>query len=164
MRSAISASELTYRKLGEQDCAEVQGVVVDCPPLTLHTPYTYWVILSRSAELCIGAFEREDLVGMALAIPTLERRAFVWQIGVRPQFRGLHIGRHLLERIWQAAEQAGLGSLETTIGADNEASAAAFSGFARANDLDFRAIADATSRDANGSTVDREVEYRLDPR
>jgi L-2,4-diaminobutyric acid acetyltransferase len=137
--------------------------VIDCPPLTLHTPYTYWVMLSRSAGLCVGAFERENLVGMALAIPTLERRAFVWQIGVRPQFRGLHVGRHLLERIWQAAEQAGLDSLETTIGRNNEASAATFSGFARANDLDFRAVADVTSRDPNGSTHDQEIEYRVDP-
>ncbi|HKB51238.1 MAG TPA: GNAT family N-acetyltransferase [Solirubrobacterales bacterium] len=142
----------------------MQRLVVECPPLTLHTPYTYWVILSRSARLCIGAFEGKDLIGMALSIPTLERRAFVWQIGVCPPFRGRHVGHGLLERAWQAAGQAGLRSLETTIGKENEASVATFSSFACANGLDFRAVAEAIPRDANGSTVEPEIEYRLCPR
>jgi len=152
---------LNYRKLEARDSAAVQRVVLDCPPLTLHTPYTYWVILSRSADLCVGAFEDGDLIAMALTIPTLNGRAFVWQIAVRAQFRGRRISHHLLEQVWQAAKHAGLDSLEATIGSDNKASAAAFSAFAESKGLALQAVGNATPCDADSSVVDPEIEYRI---
>lgn len=154
---------LTFRALGVDDSAEVQRLVIDCPPLSPHTPYTYWVILSKFGALCVGAFADATPVGIALAIATPEKRAFVWQVGVRPQFRGLNLGGRLLEQVWKSAKQQGLQSIEATISHKNEASRRTFESFARANHLAFRAIGQATASDASGSIVDQEVEYRMEP-
>jgi L-2,4-diaminobutyric acid acetyltransferase len=156
-----SSHGLTYRELELPDAVELQRAVIDCSPLSLHTPYTYWVILTAGSGFCFGAWERTRLAAFALAIPLGQDRIFVWQLGVRPEFRGCQISHELLDRIWRTAMAAGLRSLETTIAPDNHASTAAFSSFADSHDLDFEADGDTTCQGPDGTIVDREVRFRL---
>ena len=163
MDQTPSNHDLKYRTLDIQDSVDLQCAVVDCPPLTLHTPYTYWVILSRSSELCIGAWQQDEFVGFAMAIPTLRNRVFVWQIGVRPAFRGRQIGQSLLERVWLAAEQSGFSSLETSVAPNNQASTATFASFAKSHGFGFEVAGETVCRDPAGDIVEREIEYLLKP-
>jgi GNAT superfamily N-acetyltransferase len=156
--------DLSFRTLDGSDLVAVQRLVRGCPPLTLHTPYTYSVMLGRSSGLCIGALLADRLVGVALAIPGSGGRAFLWQLGVlRPQ-RGRGLGVSLLRNLWDTARGAGMGSLETTIDPRNTASLSTFRRFALEADLDLHRAGELIVRDAEGREVEREVEYRLQPR
>lgn len=154
-------NELTYQRVMVDSSEAIQALVADCPPLTLHTPFTYWVILSRSPDLCIGAFADGDLVGVVLTIPSLARAAFVWQIGVRQEFRGQKVAHALLDRSWQAAKCVGLKGIEVTIDPQNKASTSMFKKFAEVNDLKMEVAGDVEIRDGSGSLIERETEYRL---
>jgi diaminobutyrate acetyltransferase len=151
------------RSLDGADLVAVQRLVRDCPPLTLHTPYTYSVMLARSSDLCIGAFLEDRLAGVALAIPTPGACAFVWQLGVLRMERGRGLGLALLRQLWEAARGAGMGALETTIDARNTASISTFRRFALDADLDLERHGDLIVKDAEGREVERESEYRLRP-
>lgn len=163
MDQARSKRELTYRQLGVEDAVELQRAVIDCPPLSLHTPYTYWVMLNTSPTTCLGAWQQHELAAFVLAIPTDRDHVFVWQIGVRPPFRRCRIGHALLDRVWQAAEAAGHSTLETTIAPDNHPSTEAFSSFAKSRGLGFEAVGEAVCPGPDGAIVEREVVYRLEP-
>lgn len=154
-------NELTYQRVSVDSSEAIQGLVSDCPPLTLHTPFTYWVILSRSSELCIGAFADGDLAGVVLTIPSLTGAAFVWQIGVGQEFRRQKVAHALLDRSWRAAKGAGLEAIEATIDPENKASTSMFKNFAEVNGLKLEAAGDVEIRDASGSLIERETEYRL---
>jgi L-2,4-diaminobutyric acid acetyltransferase len=154
-------NELIYQRVSADSSEAIQGLVADCPPLTLHTPFTYWVILSRSSELCIGAFADGDLVGFVLTIPSLTGGAFVWQIGVSQKFRRQKIAHALLDRSWRAAKGVGLEAIEVTIDPRNKASTSMFKDFAEVNGLKLGATGDVEIRDASGSLIERENEYRL---
>jgi diaminobutyrate acetyltransferase len=158
--AAAPSDRLTIRALDVGDAADVQETVVACAPLTLHTPYTYWVILAHGSGLSVGAWEESRLAAVALAIPFGADRAFVWQIGVRPELRRGGLSQRLLERVWDAAKGQGLASLEATVAADNQASMAAFSRFADSQSLGLRGD-EVAVRDADGSVADREIHIRL---
>lgn len=153
--------KLTYGELSPELAEATQRLVANCPPLVLHTPFTYWVILSRSQHLSIGAFDCDSLVGAVLAIPSLSGAAFVWQIGVHQELRGQRIAGALLERCWKAARTAGLKALEVTIDPKNEASLSTFTAFAEVNNLTLEMGAEIEVRDGSGNLVEREIEYRL---
>jgi L-2,4-diaminobutyric acid acetyltransferase len=51
---------------------------------------------------------------------------FVWQLGVRPDFRGIGLSDRLLDRIAESARTAGAAGIEATIEDDNAPSRAAF--------------------------------------
>lgn len=163
MGKSPSSQNLTFRPLGVADVVDLQQAVRDCPPLTLHTPYTYWVALSKASGLCIGAWREDELAGFVVAMPTTRSRLFVWQIGVRSSFRGRQVGQVMLRKAWQAAEKLGLDSLETSIEPSNKASAATFASFAKAENLSFNAIGTASIRDPAGKVAEREIEYLLQP-
>jgi L-2,4-diaminobutyric acid acetyltransferase len=153
---------LSIRALAADDLVGVQGLIRACPPLQLHTPYTYWVILDKYGSHCAGIFDGENAVGLVLAIPVPEQRLFVWQIGVLPRLRGDGLSGRLLRHIWRAATREGMTSLETTIAEDNPASRSAFEAFAQAEGLNLRPSGAVTVRDADGVAVDDEIVYRLE--
>lgn len=163
MEQAHPEQDLDLRTLSVADAVDLQKAVIACPPLTLHTPYTYWVILSRSPDLCFGAWAGGELAAFSLAVPTFRRHAFIWQIGVLPELRGQRLGQHLLDRVWHVARESGLTAMEATIAVDNESSIATFRVFAETHELGFQECGEIVSRDAVGAEAEREIEYLLRP-
>ena len=154
---------MTLRPLDLSDAVEIQRAVLDCPPLTLHTPYTYWVILTAGSGLCFGSWDDGQLAGFLLVVPSRDDSAFAWQIGVRPQFRRRGVSQTLLASAWQAARKAGFQSMDVTITASNSESFDAFASFADAHGLNLREAGEATCQGPDGSITDNEILFRLAP-
>lgn len=140
------------RKLAVSDSPDVQSLVADCPPLDVHTPYTYWTILSREPSFCFGSWKDDELVGAVLAIPSGES-VFVWQVGVRAASRGEGIARALLDGLLTAASQRSFTALEATVGPANAASRKLFRAFADAHSFELCESDEFAVEDANGQSV-----------
>lgn len=155
------AQSLSLRALGPDDAAAVQQAVIACPPLTLHTPYTYWVMLGAQRGMCVGAYAEDELAAFALSLHLGPERLFVWQIGVLPAHRGRNLGVRLLGDLWGRARQRGIDRVETTIAPDNVASRLAFERFAITHGLVMRRLGDALCSDADGLVAEAENWFRL---
>lgn len=110
------------------------GLLLDlarrCPPLDVHTPYTYWVICHYFGDTSFVA--EDDRGPMAFVTGIVSGSTlFVWQIGVVPDRRTAGVAGILLEAIHTRTKELGLTRIETTITPDNGPSNALFSSSAR---------------------------------
>lgn len=149
------------KTLDSIDSSSVQILVGECPPLALHTPYTYWFMLSRDPKLCQGLFDGDRLVGAVLAVPISADEAFVWQIGVRPEARGRGLGANLLHHSFRAMRLNGISKAETTIDDRNHASLAVFTNAVQAVGGTVTKAGDIHCVDGSGTAVDSESLYRI---
>ena len=126
------------RLLNASDGARVRSFVSKCPPLTVHTSYTYWFILSRTPRLSVGLEASDGLVAVALGVPTADGGVFVWQLASCPTLRRTGLAIKALGALWTNADAQGLSRLELTIAPSNQASVATMRRFADDHGLRIR--------------------------
>lgn len=80
-------TEYTIRPVTEADHALLLSLAERCPPLDVHTPYTYWVQCTLFSKSCFVLTLRSEDVGFITAVEN-EREALIWQIGILPAHRG----------------------------------------------------------------------------
>lgn len=146
---------MTIRPLTVVDSPKVQSLIADCPPLDIHTPYTYWTILSRKPSFCFGAWKDDELLGVVLAIPSGDS-VFVWQIGVLSADRGQGIARALLDKVLTAANHSRILALEATVGPENDTSRKLFGAFASSHGFELTESDEFAVQDASGQSVGEE--------
>lgn len=101
-----------------------------CPPLDVHTAYTYWVLNHVASESCFVALYEEEAVGFITSIVKGEK-AFFWQMGVIATHRRVGLSKLLIEMAAKHASEAGANVIEFSISPANEASKRAFASFAK---------------------------------
>lgn len=153
-------TDLTITSLTAENSVAVQRLVRECAPLTLHTPYSYWVMLTYGGNLSRAVWQDGRLAACALVVPAGTTVAFVWQLGVAPQYRGKGLAGAVLRAVWDERAEW-VAHLETTIAPDNHKSYASFAGLARARGLELREVAAIGVAGPDGSMVERETHYRL---
>jgi diaminobutyrate acetyltransferase len=124
---------LQTRSCTGDDTDLVVGLIASCPPLTVHTPYTYWATLTYFGDLCLLA---SDGGGPAAFLSALRGTrsadvAFVWQIAVRSDLRRRGIARAMLVELAAGAQKLGVEALQFSVEATNSASICTFQSFAR---------------------------------
>ncbi len=144
----MSMQTFKLRPVNAKDAETLRTLALACPPLDVHTPYTYWVI-SRFFGHISFLLEREEIevgqktgvrtpVGYITALDTPET-VFVWQIGILPQYRGQKFSRMLIDAVYQQSKRLGK-DMCTTIDDDNECSKAAFISFCARNALRLQSV------------------------
>lgn len=106
----------------------------DAGGLDLNSPYAYMTQCRNFHETCVVAEVFGTPAGFVIAhrVPNRPDVLFVWQVAVLPEFRGLSIGKRMLESLVEQAACKGVRKLETTVTPSNKASEALFSAFAKA--------------------------------
>ena len=154
---------VTYRKIQSKDAALLRALAQSCPPLDVHTHYTYWVVAHFFGEYGYIAEDNGKPIGYIMTVETKEC-IFVWQIGVIDEYKGKKISSGLIENVAADAAQKGV-YLEVSIADDNIPSFSTFSNFCRKNGYTMEKIGVIDLSDlADESFSEIESHYRITPK
>ena len=123
-------SDVSVRGATPHDAGLLESLAMRCPPLDVHTPYTYWVLSTYFSDSCFVAIDGEDAVGFITAVANGDR-ALLWQIGVLPSHRGKRLSQALIASVARWAESRGFSAIELSIDPSNVESHATFRSFAK---------------------------------
>ena len=121
-------NEFIIRQAEEKDAPLLRHLAKNCPPLDVHTQYTYWVVASFYGEYSFFVYEKngDSPVGYVMCVKTNDT-LFFWQIGVRKEYRGRGLSRLLIDAVFKKAEsETESPILGVTIAKDNQNSYFAF--------------------------------------
>jgi len=109
------------RACNEHDADAIHAFVGTGPPLTLHTPFTYWVILRYWGSVCFVAEDNDQIVGLITSVGAVESAdlLYVWQIGVDGDRRGKRLAQGLLDCLQAEAHTRGYLRFQVSIASDN---------------------------------------------
>lgn len=125
-------NELIIKPVTEKDSALLRHLAVNCPPLDVHTPYTYWVVANFFGEYSFIAYDKEKPVGYIMCI-VKDDMLFVWQIGIVADYRCKNYSSLLLKAVFDKALESKIGTISVTIAKENTASYNAFFAFCKRN-------------------------------
>jgi L-2,4-diaminobutyric acid acetyltransferase len=130
------------RASSEADVAAVQNFVADCPPLTVHTEFTYWVLLRYWGDYCLIAEQDDEITGVLLAIGagSADDLIYLWQVGVTPALRGTGLAQGMLCEFAARASRSGRTRVQVSVADDNRASHGLFARFAEEQGDELREI------------------------
>lgn len=114
----------SLRNVTENDTAMLRSLAKRCPPLDLHTPYTYWAVAKYYPGSCFILEQDNQPVGFITALDT-PSKVFVWQIGILENHRRNGLSKILIDAVFAYARGV-YKRLEVTIAEENVASKAAF--------------------------------------
>jgi diaminobutyrate acetyltransferase len=117
------------RNFGVPDVPDIREFVSSCPPLEVHTEFTYWVLASYFSNLCFVAETEQGTAGFVSAVSN-RGRCYLWQICVAPPYRGGPLGEALIGAVVKEASSTGCGCLQFSIDPENTPSNGLFSRFA----------------------------------
>ncbi len=120
---------MVLRNFQAADVPGVRKFVSACPPLEVHTEFTYWVLASYFSNLCFVAETAEGKAGFVSGVSS-GHRCYLWQICVAPQYRGGPLGEALITAVVKEASITGCRILQFSIDPENRASTGLFSRFA----------------------------------
>lgn len=131
-RIVTSRSSIVFRRPCTQDGVAVWHAVERAGTLEQNTAYFYLIFCSDFANTCLIAEEDGEVAGFVIGYqpPTEPRTAFVWQIGVLPQWRGQGLGKRMLHAWLALPANQGVQWVTATVSDDNAASDQLFRGFA----------------------------------
>lgn len=129
----------SIRSVIDGDASALHLLATQCPPLDVHTPYTYWVLTHMFADGCFIAEVDGDPVGFVTTVHK-GNIAFLWQIGVRETHRGTGLSTRLIDQVVLWARAHNVTAIQMSIDPGNVASTMAFTSFCAANELSMRQI------------------------
>lgn len=151
---------MNIRNVVEKDAALLRDFARHCPPLDLHTPYTYWVLCKFFAESCFIVSDDDVDMGYIMAFEA-EKIVFVWQIGVLPEHRGKGCTRFLIDSVVQFAREKNK-NMAVSIAKENVASYGSFSSYCNAHAIPFQENGSLTVTDlCDLDFVETEIIYEM---
>jgi L-2,4-diaminobutyric acid acetyltransferase len=133
----------------------------DCPPLDLHTPYTYWVISQFFADSCF-VLEADGQPAGFISSVGRAKTWFIWQVGILSQHRGRGNSGLLYDALMSWAVAAGLERVGLTIAPDNVASRASIEAYCTRHGFDLSRSGEISLTDlVDPSFHEQEVRYTI---
>ena len=148
------------RNITERDAAVLRFLAQNCPPLGVHTHYTYWVVAKYYSE---GGYILENDGNPVGYIMTVDAPSaiFIWQIGILSEHRRKGLSQMLIEAVVRYANKVSK-NLEVTIAADNVSSYCAFHCFCLKNKITFEKIDNVNIRDLYDTVFkESEIQFRM---
>lgn len=132
------ATTIAFRRPTVEDGAAMWACVGRTKVLEQNTCYAYVLFAAHFADTCVLAEIDGRVAGVVIGYrpPTSPDAAFVWQIGVDPDFQGRGLGKKLLEEFIRLPGCRDANFLETTVTPSNETSRRLFRSFARDQDAE----------------------------
>lgn len=124
---------VVVRRAIKDEGALLWEIARDAGGVDLNSPYAYMMQCRNFYETCVIAEVFGTPAGFVTAhrVPNRPQTLFVWQVAVLPEFRGLGIGKRMLDTLADMSVCGGVRRLEATVTPSNKASEALFSGFAK---------------------------------
>lgn len=153
-------SNLIVRKAEEKDAELLKQLASKCPPLDIHTPYTYWVLCRFFNNSCFVIFDESEPIGFISSLDISEG-VFVWQIGILENYRSKGYAAILINKVYEYATSK-KADMIVTIDEANKRSYSAFKSFAKKNNLKFVAIDKLEIKDfENPDFFESEIIYKI---
>ena len=153
------------REVKEEDAPILRHLAKNCPPLDLHTQYTYWVVASAYGDYSFLAYEKggDSPIGYVMCVKTQDS-VFFWQIGVLEDYRGKGLSRILIDAVFKKAEKnKDRPTLGVTIAKDNQNSYFAFHNYCRDHGYSFIPDRTISVTDADDPLfLEEEIYYRME--
>ena len=99
----------------------VHQFTAGCPPMENYPEHVYKIILRFFGDYCFIAEENEQIIGFVMGIvpQSFKGTYFLWDIGVKPSYRGQGIGGRLVREVEKESGRMGFKRVELTIDPDN---------------------------------------------
>ena len=153
---------LKVRNVREQDAALLRRMAAACPPLDLHTPYTYWVNAKYFGEYSFLVCEGEKIIGYIMCIKN-DKQLLIWQIGILKEYRKKNISKILIENVLKKAAENAL-SVNVSIAAENRDSYGAFKSYCDSSSYIMNAVGEVKlTIDEDPDFIEQEVLYEIKP-
>ncbi len=123
---------IKIKSVTAEESALLKHLAAKCPPLDVHTQYTYWVVANFFGEYSFIAYDNEKPIGYIMCI-IKDNTLFVWQIGVLENYRHNNCSSLLIKAAFDKATENKINTIFVTIAKDNVASFRAFNSFCAAN-------------------------------
>ncbi len=150
---------ISIRNITSDDVATLVGLAHQCPPLEIHTQYTYWVCANYYSRSSFILEDNKTPIGYVLVVDS-PKAVFLWQIGIIPQYRKKGLSRVLLSACADYAKSEGK-CIETTIAEENIDSLSAVSRFCKNNCFNLESCGEAIVLDSTGEVFEREKRFRI---
>ena len=152
---------ITVKSASSKDAAILRHLAKICPPLDVHTQYTYWAVAEYFGDCCFIAYNDEEPIGYIMCIRN-DEVFFVWQIGIVKEYRGKGISSLLIKKAFERAESTNYGLISVTIAKENNESFRAFSKYCEKNGYSFDAVETVQVTDLDDpSFSEAEVMYHI---
>lgn len=128
-----TATSIIFRTPGASDGAALWQLVKASGGLEPNTPYCYLLLATDFADTCLVAEAEGKIVGAVIGYrpPREPDAAFVWQVGVLPECRGLGLGLKMLRAWRDLPANRNCRWVTATVADDNPASQSLFHRLAR---------------------------------
>jgi len=123
---------MKIRNVNTQDAPTLRKLASLCPPLDLHTPYTYWLLTFMYSDTCFILEIDDKPVGFITSVYS-KKSLFIWQIGILPEYRHQGLSSALLKQVFTKADGLGISKVNVSITEDNQASNKSFETFCKKN-------------------------------
>lgn len=132
LTAKATATSVAFRRPELDDATAVHGLVDECKPLDLNSPYSYMLLCTHFQETCVLAEDEDGIAGFVSAYkkPDDDATLFVWQVAVSSRMRGCGLAKRLLNELLSRPACRDAKWLETTITPSNRASWGLFESFA----------------------------------
>jgi L-2,4-diaminobutyric acid acetyltransferase len=127
------AHPFQFRSARPEDGASLWRLVQASGTLELNSAYFYLLFATYFGSTCLVAEHQGQVAGAVIGYhpPQQAHTAFVWQIGLLPEFRGQGLGTALLHEWLDLPANQDCTWVTATVADDNTASQALFRRFAR---------------------------------
>lgn len=126
------------KKVDENDFSIMKHLALKCPPLDVHTSYTYWVVSKLFGEYCFLAKDGEKPIGYIMCVKN-DSVLLIWQIGILKEYRKKGISKLLIEAVFDNIKDKNI-DIYVTISDTNKDSYYSFYNFCLANNYSFSKI------------------------
>jgi L-2,4-diaminobutyric acid acetyltransferase len=111
-------NDYELRRVQDADASLLQSLARACPPLDVHTPYTYWVLCHYYSDSCFLLESSGQAIGFitSMVMPDL---AFIWQVGLLEPQRKKGYSAILYDVVAKSALRRGLKRVQLSIDESN---------------------------------------------
>lgn len=120
-------SDIYLKEVEEIDFPILKHLATNCPPLDIHTSYTYWAISKLFNKHCFLAKDGEVPIGYIMCIKN-NSTLLIWQIGIVKEYRKRGISKILIKAVFDSIKDENI-DVYVTIAEDNKDSYYAFYSF-----------------------------------
>lgn len=122
-------NEYTIRSITDNEASIIHTLAAMCPPLDVHTPYTYWVISRFFGHISFIAELNGKPIGFITSVDN-GSELLIWQIGIISAERGKGFSYYLIDKVVSIARERNL-KIIVSIDETNINSNAAFQAYCR---------------------------------
>lgn len=156
-------NNITTREVNEKDYALLRELAKKCPPLDLHTPYTYWVIAKYFGKCSFIIYNGNTPIGYIMCIVS-GNTLLIWQIGILEEYRKQKMSSLLIDRVfkWYEMNLVNQFDINVSISRDNIDSFSAFNQYCFHNGYEMSPCSEVRLTDAdNLDCIECETLYQI---